>query len=73
MTVQIEPPELEMRVAILNKKAESERITLSEDVAFLIAKNLRSNVRELEGALKKSWPSPAFTAAKFPSKWQRKL
>ncbi|MBK6971976.1 MAG: chromosomal replication initiator protein DnaA [Sterolibacteriaceae bacterium] len=53
LTVQIEPPELEMRVAILNKKAESERITLSEDVAFLIAKNLRSNVRELEGALKK--------------------
>jgi len=53
LTVQIEPPELEMRVAILNKKAESERIELSEDVAFLIAKNLRSNVRELEGALKK--------------------
>ena len=53
LTVQIEPPELEMRVAILNKKAESERIKLSEDVAFLIAKNLRSNVRELEGALKK--------------------
>lgn len=53
LTVQIEPPELEMRVAILNKKAESERIALSEDVAFLIAKNLRSNVRELEGALKK--------------------
>ena len=53
LTVQIEPPELEMRVAILNKKAESERIKLSEEVAFLIAKNLRSNVRELEGALKK--------------------
>jgi len=53
LTVQIEPPELEMRVAILNKKAESERLRLSEDVAFLIAKNLRSNVRELEGALKK--------------------
>jgi chromosomal replication initiator protein len=53
LTVQIEPPELEMRVAILNKKAESERISLAEEVAFLIAKNLRSNVRELEGALKK--------------------
>lgn len=53
LTVQIEPPELEMRVAILNKKAESERIRLPEDVAFMIAKNLRSNVRELEGALKK--------------------
>jgi chromosomal replication initiator protein len=53
LTVQIEPPELEMRVAILKKKAESETIELGEDVAFLIAKNLRSNVRELEGALKK--------------------
>jgi chromosomal replication initiator protein len=53
LTVQIEPPELEMRVAILKKKAEVERIALNEDVAFLIAKNLRSNVRELEGALKK--------------------
>jgi chromosomal replication initiator protein len=53
LVVQIEPPELEMRVAILKKKAESERIELGDDVAFLIAKNLRSNVRELEGALKK--------------------
>ncbi len=53
LTVQIEPPELEMRVAILKKKAEVERIQLDDDVAFLIAKNLRSNVRELEGALKK--------------------
>ncbi len=53
LTVQIEPPELEMRVAILKKKAETERINLGDDVAFLIAKNLRSNVRELEGALKK--------------------
>jgi chromosomal replication initiator protein len=53
LTVQIEPPELEMRVAILKKKAESEAIELGDDVAFLIAKHLRSNVRELEGALKK--------------------
>lgn len=53
LTVQIEPPELEMRVAILKKKADSEAIVLGDDVAFLIAKNLRSNVRELEGALKK--------------------
>jgi chromosomal replication initiator protein len=53
LTVAIEPPELEMRVAILKKKAEAERMELSDDVAFLIAKNLRSNVRELEGALKK--------------------
>ncbi len=53
LTVQIEPPELEMRVAILKKKAEIERVKLGDDVAFLVAKNIRSNVRELEGALKK--------------------
>jgi chromosomal replication initiator protein len=53
LTVAIEPPELEMRVAILLKKAEIEGAELSEDVAFFIAKNLRSNVRELEGALRK--------------------
>jgi chromosomal replication initiator protein len=51
LTVQIEPPELEMRVAILKKKAEGIGVSLGDDVAFLIAKNLRSNVRELEGAL----------------------
>jgi chromosomal replication initiator protein len=51
LTVAIEPPELEMRIAILKKKAEAERITISDEVSFLIAKNLRSNVRELEGAL----------------------
>jgi chromosomal replication initiator protein len=51
LTVAIEPPELEMRVAILKKKAEATQIPLSDDVAFLIAKHLRSNVRELEGAL----------------------
>ena len=51
LTVQIEPPELEMRVAIVKKKAEASRIDVCDDVAFLIAKNLRSNVRELEGAL----------------------
>ena len=53
LTVQIEPPELEMRVAILQKKAEALKVDLTDDVAFLIAKNLRSNVRELEGALNK--------------------
>jgi chromosomal replication initiator protein len=53
LTVAIEPPELEMRVAILLKKAEAENAELAEDVAFFIAKNLRSNVRELEGALRK--------------------
>jgi chromosomal replication initiator protein len=53
LTVQIEPPELEMRVAILKKKAEVDGLDLHDDVAFLIAKNLRSNVRELEGALRR--------------------
>ena len=53
LTVAIEPPELEMRVAILMKKAAQEGIPMSEDVAFFVAKHLRSNVRELEGALRK--------------------
>ena len=53
LTVAIEPPELEMRVAILLRKAEQEGLTMPEEVAFFIAKHLRSNVRELEGALKK--------------------
>jgi chromosomal replication initiator protein len=53
LTVAIEPPELEMRVAILIRKAESEGALMPEDVAFFIAKNVRANVRELEGALRK--------------------
>ncbi|MEP7154675.1 MAG: chromosomal replication initiator protein DnaA [Betaproteobacteria bacterium] len=53
LTVSVEPPELEMRVAILIKKAESEGMALDEDVAFFIAKHIRSNVRELEGGLKR--------------------
>ncbi len=53
LTVAVEPPELEMRVAILINKAEQESIVLDEAVAFFIAKNIRSNVRELEGALKR--------------------
>ncbi len=53
LTVAIEPPELEMRVAILLKKAEAERIKLPEDVAFFIANHIQSNVRELEGGLKR--------------------
>jgi len=51
LTLAIEPPELEMRVAILIRKAEREHVALPEEVAFFIAKHLRSNVRELEGAL----------------------
>ena len=53
LTVAIEPPELEMRVAILMKKAEQEATVMPEDVAFFVAKNVRANVRELEGALRK--------------------
>jgi len=53
LTVAIEPPELEMRVAILMKKAQAENVTVPEEVAFFVAKHLRSNVRELEGALRK--------------------
>lgn len=53
LTVAIEPPELEMRVAILLKKAALENTVLGEEVAFFIAKQIRSNVRELEGALKR--------------------
>lgn len=51
LTVAIEPPELETRVAILMKKADENDIRLPGEVAFFIAKRLRSNVRELEGAL----------------------
>ena len=53
LTVAIEPPELEMRVAILMRKAEQEGSPMPEDVAFFVAKNVRANVRELEGALRK--------------------
>jgi chromosomal replication initiator protein len=53
LTVAIEPPELEMRVAILMRKAEIEGSSMPEDVAFFVAKNVRANVRELEGALRK--------------------
>jgi chromosomal replication initiator protein len=53
LTVAVEPPELEMRVAILLAKAQAENVRLDENVAFFIAKQVRSNVRELEGALKR--------------------
>jgi chromosomal replication initiator protein len=53
LTVALEPPELEMRVAIMLSKAAQSGIKLDEQVAFFIAKHIRSNVRELEGALKR--------------------
>ncbi|MDR0672166.1 MAG: chromosomal replication initiator protein DnaA [Zoogloeaceae bacterium] len=60
LIVQIDPPELDMRVAILKQKADAENLRLSDDGAFFIAKYLRSNVRELEGALKKVMAYCAF-------------
>lgn len=53
LTVAVEPPELEMRVAILLAKASTESVVIGQDVAFFIARHIRSNVRELEGALKR--------------------
>ena len=61
LTVSIDPPELEMRVAILLKKAAENKIQLSEEVAFFVAKQIRSNVRELEGALNRIVAMSNFT------------
>lgn len=61
LTVAVEPPELEMRVAILLKKAEAAQFNLHEDVAFFIAKQVRSSVRELEGALNRIIAMAKFT------------
>jgi chromosomal replication initiator protein len=61
LTVAVEPPELEMRVAILLKKAEESKTNLTEDVAFFVAKQIRSSVRELEGALNRIIAMANFT------------
>ena len=61
LTVAVEPPELEMRVAILLKKAEESKVIISEDVAFFVAKQIRSSVRELEGALNRIIAMAKFT------------
>ena len=61
LTVPIDPPELETRVAILIKKARAREVSLPEDVAFFIAEQIRSNVRELEGALHRLVASANFT------------
>jgi len=61
LTVAIDPPELETSVAILMSKAESENASLPEDVAFFIARQFRSNIRELEGALRRVVANSSFT------------
>ncbi|MGD9152690.1 MAG: chromosomal replication initiator protein DnaA [Gammaproteobacteria bacterium] len=61
LTVAIEPPELETRVAILMNKAERAKVILDYDIAFFIAQRIRSNVRELEGALKRVTAKAEFT------------
>ena len=61
LTVAVEPPELETRVAILMKKADQAKVDLPNDAAFFIAQKIRSNVRELEGALKRVIAQAHFT------------
>ena len=61
LTVSIDPPELETRVAILQKKALEKGLTLPDDVAFFVANTVRSNVRELEGALHRIMAHAGFT------------
>lgn len=63
LTVAVEPPELETRVAILIKKAQQAKVNLPNDAAFFIAQRIRSNVRELEGALKRVIASAHFTGS----------
>lgn len=65
LLVRIDPPELETRVAILQNKAQLKNITLNDDVAFLVAKKIRANVRELEGALHRLIASANFTKRKI--------
>lgn len=63
LTVQVEPPELETRVAILVRKADSVGIQLPQDIAFFIAQKIRGNVRELEGALRRVIAHASFKGA----------
>ena len=65
LTVAIEPPELETSVAILMKKASIESVVLPEEVAFFIAKRIRSNIRELEGALRRVVANSQFTGSQI--------
>jgi chromosomal replication initiator protein len=65
LTVELEPPELETRVAILMKKAEAEQVDLDPAVAFFIGERVRSNVRELEGALRRVIANARFTGSRI--------
>ena len=65
LTVQVEPPDLETRVAILMKKAEAEEVDLDQAVAFFIGERIRSNVRELEGALRRVIANARFTGSRI--------
>ena len=65
LTVEVEAPDLETRVAILMKKAEAERVPLDQEVAFFIAERIRSNVRELEGALRRVIANARFTGSRI--------
>lgn len=65
LTVEVEAPELETRVAILMKKAEAEQVDLDPAVAFFIAERIRSNVRELEGALRRVIANARFTGMRI--------
>jgi chromosomal replication initiator protein len=71
LTVAIEPPELETRVAILVNKATQSNIDLPNDVAFFIAKRIHSNVRELEGALRRVMASARFTGRTIDLKFTK--
>jgi chromosomal replication initiator protein len=71
LTVSIEPPELETRVAILVNKADQAKVVLPNEVAFFIAKRIHSNVRELEGALRRVIASARFTGRTIDLKFTR--
>jgi len=71
LTVAIEPPDLETRVAILHSKAALMEVTLPEDVAFFVAKRMRSNIRELEGALRRLAANSKFMGAPINMEFAR--
>ena len=73
LTVEVEPPELETRVAILMKKAEAEDFALDDEVAFFIAERIRSNVRELEGALRRVHANAMFTGSRITTELVRRV